>query len=286
MSRDYYTLQPDKIYRLGKHYTPGRAGQKIEFITRHHLMYIGEGEAVVDGIWNHRPASAHHVIGPDGRWVQTVYDRDTAWANASQWANQRTIAIEHSNITGLAHGNDFHPDSWNISEETIVSGARVAAAYCLYFNLGRPVYGKNIRDHFEFTATGCPVHLSGPKVGNGFGGRAGKYHQQWMDEAQRFYDELKSGKTTGKTPTKTSGGSSVTMNAVEQVNAHTRAFITGYLSPQIDAIQEIWRQLRGPKGKGWPQLGQNDKGQNLTLVDAVAALRQDIARIEKKLEGK
>ena len=61
-------------------------------------------------------------------------------------------------------------------------------------------------------------------------------------------------------------------------------FISGYLGPQIDAIQEIWRQLRGPKGEGWPQLGQNEHGQNLTLVDAVAALRQDVARIEKKLE--
>lgn len=285
MSRDYYTLQPDKIYRVGKHYTPGRAGQKIQFITRHHLMYVGEGEAVVDGIWNHRPASAHHVIGPTGRWVQTVYDNDTAWANASQWANQRTIAIEHSNNTGRAHGSDFHPDSWNISEETIISGARVAAAYCLYFNLGRPVYGKNIRDHFEFTATGCPVHLSGPRTGNGFGGRAGKYHQQWMDEAQRFYDELKAGKTVPAKPVKKES-KGATMKAVEQVNAHTRAFITGYLGPQIDALQDVWTQLRGPKGKGWPQLGQNDKGQNLTLVDAVAALRQDVARIEKKLEGK
>lgn len=62
------------------------------------------------------------------------------------------------------------------------------------------------------------------------------------------------------------------------------AFISGYLGPQIDAIQEIWRQLRGPSGNGWEQLGQNSKGQNLTLVDAVAAIRQDIARIEKKLE--
>lgn len=279
MSRDYYTLQPDKIYRVGKHYTPGRAGQKIQFITRHHLMYIGEGEAVVDGIWNHRPASAHHVIGPTGRWVQTVYDNDTAWANASQWANQRTIAIEHSNNTGRAHGSDFHPDSWNISEETIISGARVAAAYCLYFNLGRPVYGKNIRDHFEFTATGCPVHLSGPRTGNGFGGRAGKYHQQWMDEAQRFYDELKAGKTVPAKPVKKES-KGATMKAVDQVNAHTRAFVTGYLSPQIDALQDVWTQLRGPKGKGWEQLGTNDKGQNLTLVDAVAAIRQQLTQIQ------
>jgi hypothetical protein len=38
-------------------------------------------------------------------------------------------------------------------------------------------------------------------------------------------------------------------------------------------LREVWEQLRGPKGKGWPQLGQNAKGENLTLVDAVADLR-------------
>ena len=57
-------------------------------------------------------------------------------------------------------------------------------------------------------------------------------------------------------------------------------FISGYLGPQIDAIQEIWRQLRGPGGKGWEQLGQNERGQNLTLVDAVAAVRQQLAQIQ------
>lgn len=61
------------------------------------------------------------------------------------------------------------------------------------------------------------------------------------------------------------------------------AFISGYLGPQIDAIQEIWRQLRGPGGKGWPQLGQNEHGQNLTLVDAVAAVRQQLTQIQADL---
>ena len=41
-------------------------------------------------------------------------------------------------------------------------------------------------------------------------------------------------------------------------------------------LQEIWDQLRGPGGKGWPQLGQNEKGQNLTVIDAIAALRADV----------
>ncbi|WP_257202940.1 peptidoglycan recognition protein family protein [Corynebacterium cystitidis] len=217
MTRDYYKLEPDKVHLLpsgpNQHFTNGRGGAKIQFITRHHLMYIGEVEDVVDRIWNTRRASAHIIIGPTGRWGQAVWDRDTAWANANSWANARTIAIEHSNNTGKYGGNDYHNKSWNISNETLITGARVAAAYCLYFGLGRPVYGKNIRDHSEFTATGCPVHLTGPHPKGPWGGRAGKYHQQWMDEAQRFYDQLvnksvnkdgtpKAGSTKAPAPTK------------------------------------------------------------------------------------
>lgn len=190
MARNYYTLQPDKIHLLGKHFNRGRAGAKIEFITRHHLMYIGEVEAVVDNIWNTRQASAHIVIGPRGRWGQAVWDRDTAWANANLWSNRRTIAIEHSNNTGRYAGNDYHDRSWNISDDTLKSGARVAAAYCLHERLGSPVYGRNIRDHNEYTSTGCPVHLQGPRPGNAWGGRAGKYHHSWMEEATWFYDQL------------------------------------------------------------------------------------------------
>lgn len=35
-------------------------------------------------------------------------------------------------------------------------------------------------------------------------------------------------------------------------------------------LRDIWTQLRGPNGKGWPQLGQNAKGENLTPVDRLA----------------
>ena len=56
---------------------------------------------------------------------------------------------------------------------------------------------------------------------------------------------------------------------------------------KVDALnQDIWTQLRGPGGKGWKQLGQNAAGDNLTLVDAIAALRQDVARLEKKIDSK
>lgn len=42
-----------------------------------------------------------------------------------------------------------------------------------------------------------------------------------------------------------------------------------------ELLEDIWTQLRGPGGGGWPQLGANDKGQNLTLVDAIAVQRKD-----------
>ena len=34
----------------------------------------------------------------------------------------------------------------------------------------------------------------------------------------------------------------------------------------------------------WPQLGQNSKGENLTLVDGVAAARRDIANIQQQIQ--
>lgn len=194
MARNYYTLDPDRVYLQRQnpplHFNVGRGGARIEFITRHHLMMIGEVEAVVDRVWNTRQASAHVVIGPRGRWGQAVWDKDAAWANANPWANARTIAVEHSNNTGRFDGNDYHDKSWNISDETIISGARVSAAYCLKERLGKPVFGTNIRDHNFFTATGCPVHLQGPRPGNAWGGRAGKYHHPWMEEATWFYGQL------------------------------------------------------------------------------------------------
>lgn len=265
--KDWLTLQPDRVKLMNKNFTPGRGGNKIEYVVIHHNAGVLSIDQIWD-VWQSRPASAHYQVTSSGEIGQLVWDRDTAWHAANSWMNQRSIGIEVSNSAG--------PDQdWPITPTAVREAGRLIAAICLYYKLGRPNSGTNVRYHREFTSTGCPYHLA----------PGGKYNAALMDEAQRFYDELKAGKTTGKAPTKSSGGSSVTMNAVEQVNAHTRAFISGFFTPQFDAIQEIWRQLRGPSGNGWAQLGQNDKGQNLTLVDAVAAVRQDLARIEAKING-
>lgn len=46
----------------------------------------------------------------------------------------------------------------------------------------------------------------------------------------------------------------------------------------LNKVRDIWDQLRGPDGAGWPQLGQNSQGQNLTPVDAIAAIKQDMEK--------
>lgn len=167
--KNWFTVEPDVVKLLNKHYTPGRGGAKIEFITRHHLAGILTTEQTWQ-VWQSRQASAHYVVENSGRIGQLVWDRDTAWANANAWANARTIAIEHSNSTGSP--------SWSINDTVIREGARLAAALCWYYKLGRPVFGKNIRDHREFGQTSCPYHLA-----NG-----GKYHNTWMRIAQEHYD--------------------------------------------------------------------------------------------------
>jgi hypothetical protein len=44
----------------------------------------------------------------------------------------------------------------------------------------------------------------------------------------------------------------------------------------LPKVREIWDQLRGPNGTGWWQLGQDSQGQNLTPVDAIAAIKNDV----------
>ncbi len=48
-------------------------------------------------------------------------------------------------------------------------------------------------------------------------------------------------------------------------------------------VTDIDTQLRGPGNEGWPQLGVNADGQNLTLVDAVAAVRSDLASLAAEI---
>lgn len=183
--KDYLDVQPDEVRLMNKHFTPGRGGRKIRYVTRHHLAGVGTAKDVWSW-WQTRAASAHYVVEPTGRVAQLVWDRDTAWSNANAVSNSESISIEHSNAPGA---------DYPISDVVIIAGARLAAALCLYYGLGKPEHGKNVRDHREFGSTSCPHHLA----------KGGKYHDKWMSEARRFYDVLvaaKAGNATAPQPTK------------------------------------------------------------------------------------
>lgn len=98
---------------------------------------------------------------------------------------------------------------------------------------------------------------------------------QFRAEVQKRIDAFNRGGV--ETSVSNQGGTNVLFNQITD-------FIKGYFGPQIDALQEVWRQLRGPSGNGWAQLGQNAKGQNLSLVDAIAAIRHDIAALNAKID--
>lgn len=181
--KDWETLEPD-VYRLmNKHYTPGRGGRKIRYIVRHHTAGVLTTEQVWN-VWQTRQASANYIVEPSGRIGQLVNDWDTSWANANATANAESITIEHSNSAGAAQ-------DWPISDATIEEGAHLAAALCRAYGLGRPEFGKNIKDHKDFWNTSCPYHLA----------RGGKYHQRYMGRAQYWFDQMTKNPAPAPEPT-------------------------------------------------------------------------------------
>ncbi|WP_165242163.1 N-acetylmuramoyl-L-alanine amidase [Corynebacterium lizhenjunii] len=217
--KNWLTLEPDEVRLLNRHFTPGRGGAQVEFVTIHHMAMVG-GLLECWRVWQDREASAHYTIDPRGRIGQAVWDRDTAWSNANAYSNARSISIEHSNSAGAA-------EDWPISPATLEEGAHLVAAICRFYKLGRPVSGKNVRFHNIESGgiTSCPYHLR----------PGGKYHDTYMRRAQYWYDQMT--KPAG-TPAPTLKEDSI----MERYVKDTKAQLTG--SPNLGQYPG-WDQLGG-----------------------------------------
>lgn len=167
---DYGKLNADVNKILGKHYTKGRSGRKIQ----HVVLHYNYGDLTVEGcydVWQTREASAHYQVESSGRVGQLVHDRDTAW-HAGNWdENCRSIGIEHAN-----RGN-------TITDACLESGAHLTAAICKAYGLGRPKWMVNVFPHCHFQSTSCPGPL---KAGT-------SYHNRYMARAQQWYDAMVAG---------------------------------------------------------------------------------------------
>jgi len=177
---DYPKLRFDETI-LTKHFTAPRR-LKIRFVVVHHMTIVGTGDGRASDacyrVWQTREASAHY--GVDGRFVrQFVWDGNAAWATGDSTGNHAGISIEHANSSA--------GPGWKVAEETWKTGAKLAAHLHVAYGLGRPVSGKTLRKHREFTSTACP----GPFMDSIWG--------QYVAEAQRVYDQLvKPGKPAPK----------------------------------------------------------------------------------------
>jgi hypothetical protein len=183
------TADVNKI--MNKHYTSGRAGNKI----RHIVIYYNAGDLTVEGCWQTwqaRAASAHYQVESSGRIGQLVWDRDTAWHAGNSAENCGSIGIEHANCKdGM------------ISDACLENGARLVAALCRLYGLGRPQWGVNVFPHKKFTSTSCPGQIYGSQKA------------AYIERAQYWYDRM-GGVTTSKSATasKTSATTSGTSYTV------------------------------------------------------------------------
>lgn len=157
---------------MNVHYSTGRFGQSISKIVIHHNAGNLTTETCYS-TWQTRAASAHYQVEANGTVGQLVLDSNTAW-HARNWTiNTQTIGIEHADYKD---GNG----QWRMTEATINSGARLVAALCLQYSLGRPQWGVNVVGHNECVSTECPASLA---VG-------GSQHDEYITKAQEWYDKL------------------------------------------------------------------------------------------------
>ncbi len=275
--KNFYDLESDEVRLMNKHFTAGRAGEKVRHVVIHHNAGVLSIKQIWD-VWQTRAASAHFQTESGGRIGQLVWDRDCAWHAANSWINQTSIGIEVSNSGGPAQ-------DWPITDTAVIQAARLAAAVCWHFKLGRPVAGKNIRWHKEFTGTSCPYHLA----------PGGKYHRRFMDEAHRFYDLMAAGavnpdgslkQTAAPAPDKKEKDNVLTIK-------YFTDFITGFLGPVISDVKDIRQQLTGGRDGGqyggWSisQLVKNYQakpGDNGTMPEMMAVMLTELEKMRTDLD--
>ncbi|MCU1640922.1 MAG: uncharacterized protein JWN03_1197 [Nocardia sp.] len=85
-------------------------------------------------------------------------------------------------------------------------------------------------------------------------------------------------------------GRDIDVDAFRGTPDELRDLLTGddmaFTETDRQMLREVWEQLRGPGGEGWPQLGQNAEGKSLTVVDKLAELGADTAEIRTAVTEK
>lgn len=247
---------------------------------------MGDFNAIQGVIWHHtgaRNTSAQYIarnpglsnalssqfhVDPTGK--HTLCGIGIAWhAGRGSYPGWPTDDANRVSIGFEIQGNGTDP--W--PEKQLDMVARATA--CILWYLGKRATTNTMISHWEYS-----LKAQGkwdPGAGNGRSG-AMLDMNPWRERVNRYIDTIN---THGALDAPKGG---LTMDAVKYLTD----FIKGYLSPVISDVKDIRQQLTGGRDagdySGWPQLGKDIKGRNLTLVDAVAALRSDVATLSSKVD--
>lgn len=139
----------NKTILTSANYDKGRDGHKIKKITIHHCAGVMSIEQIGAFFKNgSRQVSAHYGIGNDGKIVQCVDEKNTAWTDGNWESNCTSVTIETSNSkTG---------GQWPVSDKALNSLIKLVADIGYRNNLGTLVKGKNVTWHSMYVSTTCP----------------------------------------------------------------------------------------------------------------------------------
>lgn len=228
--KDWNKLEPDEYKLLNKHFTSGRGSQKIRYVVIHH----NGGNLTIQGcwsVWQTRAASAQYQVQSDGRIGQLVHDGDTAWHAGNFLANQRSIGIEHADISS---------NPWRVSDAAIDNGAHLTAAVCKAYGLGEPTWMKNVFPHYYFSSTECPASL------------AGDQRDLYLARAKAYYESMNGGAAVKPLPEQT-----VTPTPSKPANSSD---FGGEYTCTVDGLR-----VRTGAGLGYSVVAQYNKGMTVTL---------------------
>lgn len=222
-------------------YSP-RGGTKIDAFLLHTQEGPGNADSLARYLQGHE-VSYHYTISEDtvdhGVTVVDVVDTDySSWSVLS--ANPRSI-----NLCFAGSSAAWSRDQWLKQSRAIDVAAYIAVQDCKKYGINTRV----IPPPYTTRLPGISDHAYVTKVlGDG----------THTDVGPNFPWDVFAAAVQKYTETPTSPTTPVTRSPKDLTDRQL--------------LEDIWTQLRGPGGEGWPQLGKNDKGQALTLVDAIAKL--------------
>jgi len=227
-------------------YNP-RNGQK----PRYFVLHTSEGGGGIGLVNYMRGASVsyHYVVDNNGDVFDLVDTDDASWS-CLDWNGFTINAVFGASRAGWTR-QEWIDNMGNAIRNMAYLCAKDLIKYNIPPNvsLGRP-YAKiptGVIDHRYITDMGVGNHTD---VGDGFPADIFNAH------LQGFYNQLK---TTPAVPTPPVVLKPVTPKPAAPAYSYP---------PQSEMLIQIWEQLFGPRGKGWPQLGGR------TLVDAVADIQK------------